>query len=959
MNRYRLNQILEILVYPVTDSEMARKDPLLLCYQAYRDFMRADSRRFSGALEREEKDARYQERRRDLIDNMVKHGHEKAKSKDDIRMLCDYFFSMSKIENEMMMVEKIQAQRKLKFLEMENINYYYLTSLARISRSLITYRDGVASIKHWIDGGEGKAEADIFGSSSVFNKLEIWNLLCRITVPDIYIAIAAVENRVGMKALYEQKTNIALADKLLENQISRGVAENHLHFNVGFDYSVMWIPYMNLDFAEESGTGRWNRDKYARLEAAVFRYVAADYFMTKKRGEGFRNWITKELPAGMAKVLLNMYSGVYIDMPNREFGAEIHSLRKRQESRGEVKSYDYLLNEVYREYIEYKTSSELILLYQSYQYVKGNCWDTFFARMLVQYLRLKNEYFSTSLQTHVMQGLNYFQESYNAAKRHASTALSERELMVEIFRSQSRVSHLKKLEIRIAPRVKGIALDLLHYSKCKRSIQCQLYDQIYQVLSAYRQYILESTIGVLATWKLLGGERGGIRRKLQDDILQGVSGSRANIPTLGVVFHFLKSEHLEDCSGNYCWRRILNGEEHYTVYRMLKRMYVENIARALEEIREAIPGLNEYIVGIDAASDENAMEPWMFSPAYKVIRSHKFIKPVMEAESGGERFKRIQNIGFTYHVGEDFRHVISGLRHVDEVLEEFSYKAGDRLGHALVLGIDMDQWINGNEVVFVPVLEHLENLLWMWGTNTCQGLALPIQLEVLEDKIIDIAEEIYDFPETISVKMLYTAYKKKFIVNHGEIVKKLLDTDEYSGCYCDGKRCYGKWTAELLLSTHYCPVYEKKYEKVKLVSVSAEEAAVYKTLQKYLIQKVEQRGVYIETNPTSNLTIGDFSHMYRHPIFQLNSVDKNVGNHAFVTINSDDPAVFNTNVENDLAYIYYAAQAQGIAKSKVIEWVEQIRQYGMEASFIKKEKNAVQMLTELEEIMREITRIDI
>lgn len=161
------------------------------------------------------------------------------------------------------------------------------------------------------------------------------------------------------------------------------------------------------------------------------------------------------------------------------------------------------------------------------------------------------------------------------------------------------------------------------------------------------------------------------------------------------------------------------------------------------------------------------------------------------------------------------------------------------------------------------------------------------------------------------------------------------------------------------MSTHYCPVYEKKYEKVKLVSVSAEEAAVYKTLQKYLIQKVEQRGVYIETNPTSNLTIGDFSHMYRHPIFQLNSVDKNVGNHAFVTINSDDPAVFNTNVENELAYIYYAAQAQGIAKSKVIEWVEQIRQYGMEASFIKKEKNAVQMLTELEEIMREITRIDI
>lgn len=58
----------------------------------------------------------------------------------------------------------------------------------------------------------------------------------------------------------------------------------------------------------------------------------------------------------------------------------------------------------------------------------------------------------------------------------------------------------------------------------------------------------------------------------------------------------------------------------------------------------------------------------------------------------------------------------------------------------------------------------------------------------------------------------------------------------------------------------------------------------------------------------------------------------------FVTVNSDDPAVFNTNVENELAYIYYAAEAQGEAKSDVLEWVDKIRQYGMDASFIQNEK---------------------
>ena len=50
---------------------------------------------------------------------------------------------------------------------------------------------------------------------------------------------------------------------------------------------------------------------------------------------------------------------------------------------------------------------------------------------------------------------------------------------------------------------------------------------------------------------------------------------------------------------------------------------------------------------------------------------------------GIQQYSTIQNMGFTYHVGEDFRHIASGLRHVDEVIENFHYKAGDRLGHAI------------------------------------------------------------------------------------------------------------------------------------------------------------------------------------------------------------------------------------------------------------------------------------
>ncbi len=450
-----------------------------------------------------------------------------------------------------------------------------------------------------------------------------------------------------------------------------------------------------------------------------------------------------------------------------------------------------------------------------------------------------------------------------------------------------------------------------------------------------------------------------------------VKDARTGIPAIGIVFHFLKAEYLGDRAGYGCWRNVLDGEGRKMEHRIWKRLYVANIALALEEIRESVTGMDEYIVGIDAASDENSMEPWMFVPAYKIIRSHSHTYPVTKTGKNPETFARIQNIGFTYHVGEDSRHIVSGLRHVDEVLEGFGYKAGDRLGHALVLGTDIEKWMADNEAVPLPKLEHLENLLWMWGTNTCCGLELPVKLEVLENRIMDLASEIYGHSESLNVRMLYHAYQKKFDPDHEKIIQKLLDEEKREqqkrGMYerADDpsidrtleEKCYGTWTEEKLLMTNYCPLFENRHSKIELVPVQGDDAEVYKALQNYLIDKVEKRGIYIEENPTSNLTIGDFSHMRQHPIFNLNS-RKGEGHNVFVTVNSDDPAVFNTNVENELAYIYYAAEAQGEAKSDVLEWVDKIRQYGMDASFIQNEKSAEQILAEIQQILWEIGKME-
>ena len=136
-----------------------------------------------------------------------------------------------------------------------------------------------------------------------------------------------------------------------------------------------------------------------------------------------------------------------------------------------------------------------------------------------------------------------------------------------------------------------------------------------------------------------------------------------------------------------------------------------------------------------------------------------------------------------------------------------------------------------------------------------------------------------------------------------------------------------------------------------MVNNAIEDLETYEILQKHLIKKIEKKGIYVETNPTSNLIIGEFPELSKHPIFSLNQNVSDSANHVLVTINSDDPAVFGTNVENELAYIYYAAETKGYAKETILEWIDKIRVHGMNASFIQVNKSADTILNEIEEII--------
>lgn len=961
---------MEVLLFPYCDPGLQKRDVLLNKHLAYQRFLSLNLDDSSVAEEKYEKSSDYRNADQELMNYLFSRNQGRVKSYDDILRLCDFYFPLLPLERFMSEIQEMkQANGNQSDVE-ENIALFYLKNLQKIANSLLTYRDGVMAIRTW-NNDKNELGEDIFHTNYVYNKIEVWNILCRFMIPDILVVIFIINSGWDKSALYEQKPNISLADKLLIQILSKGVAENHLHFNAGFDYEMLWIQAVHV--------GKWDGSQYAApkspeelylCQAAIFRCLGALLLQGSAwKTVLFQHWVADQWSGTLEKCIRDLYTGTFDEktvylIPNMFWDI--------WEGTSALEEADFLLASVYDGYVELKTSSEFLFLYDVCSYLKDRPWDTAFARCFLQYLRIKNRFFYHMQQRFLVPGLRHFQQYFGTARAKKVWASGWEGLTLDVFRSQAKITSLKKLEVRITPQGYSNMQNCFDAEGSREIITFQLKKQLFSFLFLYRRYILEDILGVKEARRWLEEEK---RHKFQKNfsyldlfyelcVKPGGLEEDYRVPTLGIVFHFIKQESLDNVSGYYCWRCLEGNTLDYTNHRLAMRQKMIHAARVIEEIRSEIPELNTYIVGIDAASDENAMEPWMLSPVYNLIRSRETTRPVLAIPTqDGCRFELIQNLGFTYHVGEDFRHILSGLRHIDEVIEEFHYKPGDRLGHGIALGIDIEKWISDNEILPMPRQEYMDNLLWVWGLAVCKEFQLPVQLERLEEEILRNAEAIYPHTEGITVRMLYKAYKGKFLTNHESILNGLLkEAGEAKHRKKHGVHCrYSKqkcrlyptqWTADRLLSTLYCPAFEEKYREIILVPISASNAALYQALQEIVLEKVERRGIYVETNPTSNLTIGEFSDIREHPIFRLNAQSQSgKQHHVLVTVNSDDPAVFNTNVENELAYIYYAAEYSGYAKEDILNWIDKIRQNGMNASFVQTVKSTAVLLEELGKIL--------
>jgi hypothetical protein len=386
--------------------------------------------------------------------------------------------------------------------------------------------------------------------------------------------------------------------------------------------------------------------------------------------------------------------------------------------------------------------------------------------------------------------------------------------------------------------------------------------------------------------------------------------------------------------------------------------------------------LRKLIRGYDVAGNENELQIEIFAPTLRTLRGAKF-------KSLSIFSKRMPQPFLTVHSGEDFSHLLSGLRAIDETVVFCDFKEGDRLGHALALGVGVSQWVRRQQRAYLTVGEHLDNLVW----SHHQALHLIEKdikfsgvLSLIEHKIRYWSEYVYK--EVYTPNVLYqswllrrncpkayetfkndcTALHSEMVVDHDYLTlekdskaitlwQQYIDEGHLGSTINPCKRneiisidCFGEHNLTSNLNNSFVSTLQSS-NKVDLTdTISQSELQLYEAIQDWLMERYSKRGVIIEACPTSNIYIGRFKFYHEHPIFRWSPPDHDylkVGGkfnkHGLrngavpVCINTDDSAIMPTTIANEHRVLKNAAIKHFCVGTNMAElWIERIQRLGVD-----------------------------
>ncbi len=383
-------------------------------------------------------------------------------------------------------------------------------------------------------------------------------------------------------------------------------------------------------------------------------------------------------------------------------------------------------------------------------------------------------------------------------------------------------------------------------------------------------------------------------------------------------------------------------------------------ANAIIEARRIAPDVMNFVTGVDAASSEIDCRPEVFACGIRKVCQHREGTNILEK---GPPILRI-----TYHAGEDFLDPLDGLRAISEATEYLCMRTGDRLGHALALGIDCEEWYaQKNQKVLMHAQELLDNLVWLYGKMHQFDIVNPSAEDKINKWFNKLYTMIYLNNSSSENRLLNNVDVEKYLNslslrgNDPYLYVKNPETQrgEFQKLWYDAEQ----WRYNTKRGIDYDPISNVLYHHYhfNFAAKLASDQIIEFVVPKYIIQAtceiqekmryaVARKNIAVECNPSSNFLIGTFKDYLKHPLFRFN--DKHLypasdrrfsqsNPHISASINTDDLGIFDTSLENEFALIACALERyneicnseEEIPTDNIYSWLDGIRENGCCQSF--------------------------
>jgi len=385
---------------------------------------------------------------------------------------------------------------------------------------------------------------------------------------------------------------------------------------------------------------------------------------------------------------------------------------------------------------------------------------------------------------------------------------------------------------------------------------------------------------------------GGLSKLLEMNDLSVQLSSENNKPDLTWTLHFIRN------SGLSLKDQI---RKHYITAEKLSR-HIRGRPELLKSIR-----------GLDVAGHESSGPLWSVAGPLQQVRK--------ESRKTCLRNPGILPLQITVHAGEDFNHLLTGLRSIHEPFWWKIMQRGDRIGHAMALGWNPHEWCANNPIVYQPRIERMMDIAWM--------------LDFIADKQIkNISPTLIEKSKNELQKHLQKwtgggSWRYQDFISIIKNMGKAKVWEKIGGALWVYHQFEGKWKLlKKILDDYDGPNND-------MVEVNTEqECDLLLSLRNEIVKILARWRTPLEINPSSNLLIGNLSYPLAQPLFGHDPYDRNEPLGLVLTLSADDPICFSTCLADEYAYAWAGLVIQGEESPTFAhEWLNRVAQASRRAAF--------------------------